>query len=184
MSCAVLAAEHAREAPVHHVDLAEVPDHHVGGLEVAVDHALRVRVGHRLAHLEQHAERARLVPALLARRRRARRSCLQVAALDELHREVDAAVGVEAELVHRHDAGVVELAGDLRLLEEAREHARRRPRGVPPVAGASAVPRITFIARCGAGPRPRRAGSRPCRRARSRPRAGSARRLCGGLSAA
>jgi hypothetical protein len=37
-------------------------------------------------------------------------------ALHELHREVHLPRRVEAELVHRHDAGVVELARDLRLL--------------------------------------------------------------------
>ena len=31
-------------APVHEVDLAEGPEHHVRGLHVAVDHPLRVRV--------------------------------------------------------------------------------------------------------------------------------------------
>jgi len=120
---AVLAAQDARQAPVHHVDLAEVPDHHVGGLEVAVDHAFAVRVGHPLARAQDHRQRARLVPAFLAGEHEVEH-VLEVAALHELHREVDAAVAVQAQLVHRDDAGVVELAGHLRLFEEARELVR------------------------------------------------------------
>jgi hypothetical protein len=48
----------------------------------------------------------------------------QVAAAHEAHREVDAALLVDAELVQRDDARVVELAGDARLLEEAGERDR------------------------------------------------------------
>ena len=36
------------EPPVDDHDLAEIADEHVARLEVAVDHALRVRVGHRV----------------------------------------------------------------------------------------------------------------------------------------
>jgi hypothetical protein len=117
--------EHARETPVHHVGLAQAPDHDVGGLEVAVHDALLVRERDRLAHLEQHAERARAVPSVLALARELEH-LLQLEPLDEPHREVDAPVGVDPELVHRHDAGVLELAGDLGFLEEALEHARGR----------------------------------------------------------
>ncbi len=44
----------------------------------------------------------------------------EVSPLDEAHREVDARLCIEPELVDRHDARVIELARDLRLLEEAR----------------------------------------------------------------
>ena len=37
------------QAPVHHLHLAERADHHVRGLQVAVDHASGVGVGNRLA---------------------------------------------------------------------------------------------------------------------------------------
>ena len=49
----------------------------------------------------------------------------QVATADELHREPEATVSVEPELVDGHDAGVVELARDLGLLEEALPQAGR-----------------------------------------------------------
>jgi hypothetical protein len=119
----VLAIEHARQAPVHHVDLAEAPHHDVGGLEIAVDHALVVGVGHGFADLEHHSEHARLAPAL-AFLIQERQDLAQAPPLDQLHREVEASRGVEAELVDRDDAGMVELAGDLGLLEEASEASR------------------------------------------------------------
>src|SRR6185436_14280823 len=78
--------------------------------------------------LEQDAERARLVPAL-APGAHELEDRAEIASLDELHREEDAAIRVHAELVHRQDAGVVELRGDLRLLEEARGLARVRGGG-------------------------------------------------------
>jgi hypothetical protein len=43
----------------------------------------------------------------------------EVAAADEFHGEVQAAAGVAADLVDGHDAGVLQLAADLRLFEEA-----------------------------------------------------------------
>ncbi|MCC7013892.1 MAG: hypothetical protein IT454_15145 [Planctomycetes bacterium] len=54
----------------------------------------------------------------------------QVLALHQFHREVHAARRVEAKLVHRHDAGVVELARDLRLFQEAAERFRIDGRSV------------------------------------------------------
>jgi len=43
---------------------------------------------------------------------------------NELHREVGTAVRLQAQAVDRHDAGVLELAADLRLLQEALHHLR------------------------------------------------------------
>ena len=43
-------------------------------------------------------------------------------ALDQLHREEGPEVGEGAQLVDRHDAGVLELAADLGLLDEAADH--------------------------------------------------------------
>ena len=123
----VLAPLDLRETPVHHIGLTEAPDHDVGRLQVAVDDSLRVREGHRLAHAIDRAQRAVTGPARqvrigdqLVRVDRAEHG-LQVAALDEPHREEAAPTGVHAELVNGHDSGVVELAGDLGLLEEARQ---------------------------------------------------------------
>ena len=57
--------EHLGQAPVHHLDLAEAAHHDVRRLQVAVDHAPGVGVGHRLADLledgqEPRAGRARV----------------------------------------------------------------------------------------------------------------------------
>jgi len=109
-----------REPPVHHVHFAEFAHHDVRGLEVAMDDALVVRVGHRLAHLEQDAQGLHLRPAFLPGGDEIE-YLLEGTALHELHREVDAARRVEPELVDRHDAGMVELARHLRLLDEARD---------------------------------------------------------------
>ena len=38
------------DPPIHHVNLAELADHHVLRLEVSVNHASRVGKGERLAH--------------------------------------------------------------------------------------------------------------------------------------
>src|ERR1041385_4652043 len=49
-------AERLGQAPVDHRDLAELADDHVGRLEIAVDHPLRVRVRHRVGHRADRAE--------------------------------------------------------------------------------------------------------------------------------
>ena len=51
----------------------------------------------------------------------------EVEAVDVPHGEVRAPVGVEAHVVHRHDAGMVEARKNLRLLEEAGQVLRARP---------------------------------------------------------
>jgi hypothetical protein len=45
-----------RQAPIHHVDLAEIPDHHVQRFEVAVDDASVVCEPNGLAHALDHAQ--------------------------------------------------------------------------------------------------------------------------------
>ena len=104
------------QAPVHHLHLAEAADHDVRRLEIAVDHSPGVRVRHRLRHLEEDGEQPRPVvprPATVAE------DLGQGTALDQLHGEERPAIGEGAELVDRHDPRVLELAGDLRLLDEA-----------------------------------------------------------------
>ena len=81
-----------------------------------MDHAAGVRVGHRLADLEEDPQHARLIGGRIGPRVQ---EIGQGAALDQLHREVGAAVGEGAQLVDRHDARMLQLAGDLRLLDEA-----------------------------------------------------------------
>ena len=107
------------QAPVHHLHLAEAAHHHVGGLEVAVDHPAGVRVSDRLCHREERGQQAR---AVLRRVGPLGQQVGQGPALDQLHGEVGAAVGEGPQLVDRDNAGVLELAADLRLLDEAVDH--------------------------------------------------------------
>ena len=51
------------QAPVHHLHLAERAHHDVGRLEVAVDHAAGVRIGHRLADLCEDRQEPRPILA-------------------------------------------------------------------------------------------------------------------------
>ena len=111
--------EHLGEAPVHDLDLAEAADHDVRRLQVAVDHALRVGVGDRLADLLEDGEEPRPVLVGASSRRQERR---QRAAPHQLHRDEQPAVGQPAQLVDRHDARVLELPADLRLLDESPDH--------------------------------------------------------------
>ena len=93
--------------------------------------SLVVRIRNRLAHLEQHTDRARDAPAVFAPMHRVEHLG-QFAALDQLHREVGLAIVVDSQLVDRNDARMVELAGNLRLLEKTPERLgaalRRLPR--------------------------------------------------------
>jgi hypothetical protein len=85
-----------------------------------VDHAALVGERDGVAHALDQAEHLRRAPLGIAlgaptvdlRER---------AAADELHREEGAALGVEPELVDGDDPGVVELARDPRLVQEARD---------------------------------------------------------------
>ena len=76
-------------------------------------------VGHRLTQLLEDREVPRTV---LGRVRPAFEQGRQGAATDQLHRDVETGVGEPAQLVNRDDARVLELAGDLRLLDEATDH--------------------------------------------------------------
>ena len=107
------------EAPVHHLDLAEAADHHVGRLQVAMDHAAGVGVGHRLSDGREDRQE----PWQVVGRGRAGRVQLgQRPPSHQLHAEEGPAVGKGAQFVDRHDAGVLELAADLGLLDEAAGH--------------------------------------------------------------
>ena len=80
-------------------------------------HALGVCEGHRLAHALEHAERACLVPTPCTASH-LREHFMQARAFDLAHGEERATFSVDAELVNRNDARVVELRSDLRLFEE------------------------------------------------------------------
>ncbi len=80
-----------------------------------MDHAAGVGVSHRLAHrLEDRQEPGRvgLGPAVGEERR-------QGLALHQLHGEEWPVVCQRAQIIHRHDSGVLKLAADLGLLDEA-----------------------------------------------------------------
>ncbi len=120
-------AAHLREARRLDVGDAEVGDLHravleqedVAGLDVAVDHALPVRVAERVEDLRHDAHDLGVGEALVPL------ECgLEVAPLDVLHRDERGAV-VLVEVVDRDDVGVVEPAGGLRLAAEARDDRRR-----------------------------------------------------------
>ena len=110
------------QAPVEYDGLAELADHDVLGLDVAVDDAAAVRVRDGVAEVGVVADE------LHARAQAVAFDGLQrggeVAAAHDLHRVVEGAVGAGAELVHGHDVGVLELAGEARLAQEARGRER------------------------------------------------------------
>ncbi len=106
---------------------AEVADLHravgeqedVRRLDVAVDHALLVRVVERVQDLRHDAHDVGDAEALVRLEAR-----LQLASLDELHRDVPDACFL-AEIVDRHDVRVVEAARRVRLAAKAVDHLDR-----------------------------------------------------------
>ena len=118
----VPALHHLRETPVEDLDLAVLAEHDVRGLEVAMEHAARMREVDRLCDLEQHlheprdgvpGDGLRVAPAQAAEHVGER------AAPDVAHRAERGAV-VHDERVERNDVRVLELAEDAHLVEEAR----------------------------------------------------------------
>ena len=112
------------DPPVEDVDLAVVADHHVLGLEVAVDEALGVGEVDRLADLGEEVQELR---ELSARASLAAgldggaglvEDLSQGPTQDALHREPRDLV-VSAQGVDRDHVRVIELGGDPDLLEEA-----------------------------------------------------------------
>ena len=106
------------QAPVHHLHLAEGPHHDVGRLEVAVDHPLGVGIRQRLRHLQGDGQQARPIGRRVGPLAEDRRERL---ALDQLHGE-EGPVAEAADVVDRHDAGMLQLPADLRLLDEPPGH--------------------------------------------------------------
>ena len=90
-------------------------DHDVGRLDVTVDHSPTVSEGQGLTDLDQDLQQLRksvgLEPVLAVL---SQSLCGEGLTFDQLHGEVDGSLGVAAELVNRHDVGVIKLSGDLR----------------------------------------------------------------------
>ncbi len=103
------------ETPVHDLHFAEVADHHVGGLQIAVDHVPRMGVGHRLADLLENGQKPCEV---VGRRVPVAKQVGECLSLHQLHGEVGAPIAKASQLVNRHDARVLQLATDLSLLHE------------------------------------------------------------------
>ncbi len=78
-----------------------------------------VGVSHRLADLLE--DREELHPILIRAFARVQQR-RQGASPDELHRDEQPAVGEAPQVVDRRDPGVLELAADLRLLDEPADH--------------------------------------------------------------
>ena len=112
-------ADRARDPPVEHVDLAEVAEHDVRRLEIAVDDALRERELDRETHVRERAQQAtprrdRILGLAVQQR-------AQHGAREALHHEERLARAVDAEIVDGHHRGVLEPALDPRLAYEARD---------------------------------------------------------------
>ena len=121
-----------RDAEVGDADVAVAVDHHVGRLQIAVEDASLVRGRHAGTELAREVDRLVLRdPPDPAQQR------CQVLAVDVLHRQEAAAVGV-AEVVEPDDVLVRDLPGCAQLVVKLRERGcrpRRRRR-----AGTSAQP--------------------------------------------
>ena len=115
-----------REAPVHHLHFTEGADHHVRWLKVAMDHSPCMDVGHGLADGFEDGKKTGHFPRHVAP---LAKQFGQGAALHELHGEEGTTVGESTQLVNRHDPRVLELTGNLRLLDEAARQLRYIPVG-------------------------------------------------------
>ena len=113
------ALEELRDAPVHHDHLAELADHHVLRLEVAMDDAPRVREGDRLADPREQAQR-------LGEREARPRERIDPGAAHPLHHVEGASVAEGPGVVDGDDAGVLEPRQDRRFALEAPLRAARR----------------------------------------------------------
>ncbi len=110
---AVLIGLRSRQAEIEQLDVAVGPDHHVVGLDVAMDDLRGVRHRQRFRHLPRDADDAR-------KRQPLRRQLPQRLALDQLHRDV--AIGVDdAGLVNGDDVRVVEGGGEGRFAQQTIE---------------------------------------------------------------
>ena len=109
---------HERDAPVEHVDLAELADHDVLRLQIPVNDAAAVRVVDGEAHLSQNAEHLRERRLRAVRRGVVVEDRAEGAALDDAHRVARLGVALGGEVVDRDDRRMLELRADLRLGDE------------------------------------------------------------------
>ena len=91
------------QAPVHHQHFAEVAEHDVLGLQVAMDHAARVSERHGVRHLHKNLDVLR--QTLFLQNLDPRRP------LDALHRVEERARLVRAQIVDGDDIRMIEVAG-------------------------------------------------------------------------
>jgi hypothetical protein len=103
-----------RDAPVEHQRLAELPDHHVGGLEIAVHDPAAVGVRDGVGDLHQ----LRQQPEPLLHRLEPRELLAHGAPAHPLHRVELRAVAEGPDLVDGDDARVLQLRGDAGLAGE------------------------------------------------------------------
>ena len=110
-----------RQSPVQHQHLAVTADHDVAGFQIAVHDPARVGKGHGVADLLKHRQQTlegkpldHVELALANSVKRVR----QRDPLHVLHRVIRHPPHVIAEIVDRHDVGVLELGSDLRFLDE------------------------------------------------------------------
>ena len=105
--------EDLRDAEIEELDLLLCPgEEHVLGLQIAVHEAARVGRVERIEELEEDP------PCVCRGQLRARHRHAQRAALQQLHHEVEQAIGCLAGIDHGDDAGVADRVRRARLGEE------------------------------------------------------------------
>jgi hypothetical protein len=92
------------DSPVEHQHFAELADHHVRRLQIAMDDGVRVGERNGIADAKEHAEPLADVPP-------GAHPAIQPIAAHQLHRVEEAAVGKFAEVMDGDNPGVFE-AGD------------------------------------------------------------------------
>ena len=93
--------EQFRQAKIKHLHLATVCDHHVAGLDIAVDDAARVRRGQRVRHLNPNPQSA------FQFQRPPVDQLAHIAAFDVLHRDEVQTFGF-VEIKDRADVRMIE----------------------------------------------------------------------------
>ena len=123
----VVAADDLGQSPVDHQGLAVGAQHDIGRLQVAMDHAPAVGVGDRVADVDEPAQElaegqgalGRIAAECASARWNRSMASLRLSPADEPHGVERPALVVRAQAVDRHDAGMLQPAGDLGLEQEA-----------------------------------------------------------------